>query len=264
MRLLAVRREDLSPAQVAVSFVEEAGPAGVAAPELAARLGLREEALASVLKREAALLAVGREPVVYVASSGLGALADAVVLLLERFHGEQPLRAGMPREELRRRLSGRGPEAVFDKALGTLGDAGRVRATPDTVALASHAAVLGPEERKAQDLLLSAAESAGLSGVELSSLAERLKADRRLLERVARLLQEAGLLRRVGEGFFVPKGALDALVERVRARWPSGTPLDVAGFKEMTGLTRKHVIPLLEYLDRERVTRRVGALRTVL
>jgi selenocysteine-specific elongation factor len=49
----------------------------------------------------------------------------------------------------------------------------------------------------------------------------------------------------------------------VRARFPPGSRLDVAGFKELTGLSRKFAIPLLEFLDRERVTRRAGADRTV-
>ena len=62
----------------------------------------------------------------------------------------------------------------------------------------------------------------------------------------------------------VDRERLDALKDEVRRRWPPGTRLDVAAFKEMTGLSRKYVIPLLEYLDRERVTRRTGADRVVL
>ena len=54
------------------------------------------------------------------------------------------------------------------------------------------------------------------------------------------------------------------LKDEVRRRWPPGSRLDVAGFKDLTGLSRKFVIPLLEYLDRERVTRRTGADRFVL
>ena len=50
----------------------------------------------------------------------------------------------------------------------------------------------------------------------------------------------------------------------MRRRWPSGARLDVAAIKELTGLSRKYVIPLLEYLDREKVTRRSGADRVVL
>jgi len=72
------------------------------------------------------------------------------------------------------------------------------------------------------------------------------------------------LLERVGEGLLVGREDLDRLQADVRKRWPAGSRLDVGAFKEMTGLTRKFVIPLLEYLDRERVTRRSGGDRTVL
>jgi selenocysteine-specific elongation factor len=90
-----------------------------------------------------------------------------------------------------------------------------------------------------------------------------LPADGRLLEKVARALTTEGVLRRVGDAL-VESARLDALKDEVRRRWPPGSRLDVAGFKDMTGLSRKFVIPLLEYLDRERVTRRTGADRFVL
>ena len=90
-----------------------------------------------------------------------------------------------------------------------------------------------------------------------------LAADPRLLEKMARALAAEGALRRVGDAL-VDSARLDALKDEVRRRWPPGSRLDVAGFKEMTGLSRKFVIPLLEYLDRERVTRRTGADRFVL
>jgi selenocysteine-specific elongation factor len=141
---------------------------------------------------------------------------------------------------------------------------GKVRLTAETASLASHAVSLGPKEQEAQTALLEAAQKAGLAGIELKLLVESLRLDPRLAERVARALQESGVLKRVGDAFLVHRDHLDDLKRKVRERWVSGSPIDVADFKGMTGLTRKHVIPLLEYLDRERVTRRVGAERTVL
>jgi selenocysteine-specific elongation factor len=262
--LRTLQPAELPLPQVAAALAFEIGPVGLAAPDLAARLGLKAKALAEALTGEAGLVAVGRDPIVYVSPSRLQGLGDALTQVLSRFHREQPLRQGMPREELRRRLAGRASGPVIEAALAMLADAAKVRVSPETAALASHSAVLGSEEEKVQAGLLGAARDRGLAGVEIGPLADQLGADRRTLDRVARLLQETGALRRVGEGFLVPREALDTLVSRVRERWPQGSVLDVAAFKEMTGLTRKHVIPLLEYLDRERVTRRVGAERTVL
>jgi selenocysteine-specific elongation factor len=72
------------------------------------------------------------------------------------------------------------------------------------------------------------------------------------------------VLDRVGEALLVHRRHLDALKDEVRRRWPPGSRLDVLAFKEYAGLSRKYVIPLLEYLDRERVTRRAGNDRLVL
>ena len=88
-------------------------------------------------------------------------------------------------------------------------------------------------------------------------------AEAALLERIARVLQDEDRLRRVGEASLVHVEHLERLEADVKERWPPGSRLDVAGFKELTGLTRKHVIPLLEHLDARRLTRRQGAERYV-
>jgi selenocysteine-specific elongation factor len=263
-RLEALRPADLPPPRVASLLADEAGGAGLTAPALAARLALPVSVVAEALRGEPSLVALGQDPVVYVSRSGLERLSAVALDALGRFHREQPLRPGMLREELRRRLAGQAAEVVLEEALAALARQGKVRLTPEAAALASHAVVLSSSEKQAHDGILEAARSAGLAGVEVKTLAEKLGVDARVAERVARVLQEAGTLRRVGEAMLVHRDHLDELKRRVRERWPRGTRLDVGGFKEMTGLTRKHVIPLLEYLDRERVTRRVGPERTVL
>ena len=84
-----------------------------------------------------------------------------------------------------------------------------------------------------------------------------------LADRITRLLLTEGELRKVGDSL-LHRERTDTLKSEVRRRWPSGTRLDVSAIKDLTGLSRKYVIPLLEYLDREKVTRRSGADRVVL
>jgi selenocysteine-specific elongation factor len=188
--------------------------------------------------------------------------AAAARQALGRFHADSPLRAGMPREELRRRALGRAPEGAFEHVLALLEASGQARVAGEVVALAGHEVRLSPEEERARAALLEAAATAGLEGVELDRLASA-RAPRPVLERVAKVLVTQGELRRVGEAL-VHGASLDQLKARVRERWPPGSRLDVGAFKDMTGLSRKYTIPLLEYLDRERVTRRAGNDRLVL
>ena len=130
------------------------------------------------------------------------------------------------------------------------------------MASASHAVRLSPAEDAARERLLARAREAGLAGIDASQ-AGAAGGDPRLAERVVCVLLAEGRLRRVGEAV-VDAAAFDDLKQEVRRRWPPGTRLDVAGFKDLTGLSRKFVIPLLEYLDRARVTRRSGNDRLVL
>ena len=245
-------------------LLEEAGAAGMEIPALAARLTLPQVELLAQLGRAEAIAVAGRAPGAAFSRSALLALESKCLALLGRFHAENPLKQTMPREELRRRALGRAASAGFEPVLEALSARGLVRLTPEGAALPEHGVRMSPEEEAARRLLLREIGSAGLAGIELTALAASAGKDRRLLERVSRVLLDERTVRRVGEAFLVEGARLDQLSHDVRERWPSGSRLDVGGFKELTGLTRKFVIPLLEYLDRERVTRRAGAERFVL
>ena len=85
-----------------------------------------------------------------------------------------------------------------------------------------------------------------------------------IAERMVKLLVRRNRLVRVDTLLFHAE-ALESLKEDVRAlKGTAPAKVDVAAFKERYGITRKYAIPLLEYLDRERVTRRVGDSRVIL
>jgi selenocysteine-specific elongation factor len=250
-------------AAAARALVQQAGPAGIDTPSLAARLTVPPEDVSALLAPDGDLVAVGRDPVWYVARAALEGLAEGTRAALERFHADNPLKAAMPREELRRRVFGRSPDGTFERVLESLATAGQARLVGDGLALARHAVRLSPQEEQARSALLVAARAAGLEGVDLDRVATAARLARPVLDRVASVLLAEGELRRVGEGL-VDAHSLDMLKARVRERWPPGSRLDVGAFKDLTGLSRKFTIPLLEYLDRERVTRRSGNDRLVL
>ena len=257
-------RDASSPAAAAAAFVAEAGESGLDAGRLAARATLPLPALLEALRAAGPLVVLGAEPGVVIASAALAALAERAVAAVAAFHAQQPLRPGMPREELRERVFAHAAAPAFERVLGDLERAGRLRLLPDVVALARHEVKLSAGEEEARQLLVDSAQAAALAGVELPALAASSGKDPRLLERVCRVLVGERVLARVGEGLLVHREHLDRLKRDVRERWPSGSKLEVSAFKDMTGLSRKYVIPLLEFLDRERVTRRAGNDRIVL
>jgi selenocysteine-specific elongation factor len=250
--------------EAAVAFVEDAGRVGIEAPALAARLTLPLGVVVGGLRGQGSIAALESGPVVFLALRELRDLARAVRAELASFHREQPLRPGLPREELRERVFAGAPAAAFELVLASLERSGEVRLLPDAVAARTHAVTLSAPEQAARTWLLDAAREAGLAGIEIAEIAARGSPPRPLLERVARVLVTDRVLERVGDEPFVLREHLEGFKARIRERFPPGSRLDVAAVKEMTGLSRKFVIPLLEYLDRERVTRRSGTDRTVL
>jgi len=250
--------------EAAAQMVAEAGAAGVLASLLAARLGLDRSGLLTLLSGRSGVVAFGSGPDVYVSSDALLALGRETTEALEAFHSANPLKPAMAREELRHRVFPRAPEGAFEHVLLSLAKVLRLKIAVDSVALSGHEVRYTADEERARDRLVQAAEAAGLSGIELAAIASASGLGPALLDRVGKSLLAEGALQRVGESILVHRAPLESLKQDVRRRWPPGSRLDVAGFKEMTGLTRKWVIPLLEYLDRERVTRRTGTDRLVL
>jgi selenocysteine-specific elongation factor len=228
------------------------------------RLARARAALAPRLGDVPGVVAAGAEPPVLVSRSALERLAEQTLATLKGHHDSKPLEPGIPREELRSRVFAATPPAVYERVLADLSRAGRVRLAPELVALSDHRVQLSASEEKVRQVLVEAARDAGLAGIEIRNVAEESGTETRLLERVARVLTREGVLDRLGSGLLVHGDHLMALKEQVREGWPPGSRLDVGAFKELTGLSRKYVIPLLEYLDRERVTRRSGNDRVTL
>jgi selenocysteine-specific elongation factor len=251
-------------ASAAEALVVEAGEAGLDAALLAARVTAPLAAVLEAVRSSHALVVLGQEPGVVLSIAALGGLAGRTTAALAVFHREQPLKGAMPREELRERVFAHAASPAFDSVLADLESAGTLKRLPDAVALARHEVRLSAGEEEARQLLVHSAQTAGLAGIEVPALAVSSRKDAKLLERVSRVLVAERVLDRVGEGLLVQREQLDRLKQDVRGRWPAGSKIEVAAFKEMTGLSRKYVIPLLEYLDRERVTRRAGSDRFVL
>jgi selenocysteine-specific elongation factor len=91
-----------------------------------------------------------------------------------------------------------------------------------------------------------------------------LKIDKLRAQKIVTLLLRDKVLTKVSDELVFHRTALDNLRKRVAEHKAKSATIDVATFKELIGVSRKYAIPLLEYLDRERVTKRVGDSRQIL
>jgi len=91
-----------------------------------------------------------------------------------------------------------------------------------------------------------------------------LKVDKTRAQKIVTLLLRDKVLVKLSDELVFHHTALEDLRRRLQAEKAKSERIDVARFKDLTGVSRKYAIPLLEYLDRERVTRRVGDVRVIL
>ena len=258
-------RPAVSLSLAAARLVRDAGTSGLPISSLVSRLGVAPHEVSSqvdsLIGQEAAVR-VGER---LVEPSVLERLERSVLAAVAEHHRQQPLSEGMSREEARERLCGHGVPDVFERVLDDLSAAGRVTGR-ERLALTSHRVTLSPAEERARQSIAERYRNAGLTPPDAAAVAETLGETPAVVDRVLKLLQRQKVLVRV-EGLLFHEEALGHLKEEVTALKADGSgpaKLDVALFKEKFGVTRKFAIPLLEYLDRERITRRVGDARVVI
>jgi selenocysteine-specific elongation factor len=186
---------------------------------------------------------------------------------VEKFQAANPLVPGINREDLRSRTK-IGPE-VFLQIMREMADTKQLELSGDLVRLPGRGVVLKDEEAESKKIIEQAFASAGLTVPALPSVLAGLKVDKSRAQKIVTLLLRDKVLIKISEELVFHESALADLRKQLaayKAKSPAGAVarIDVAKFKEMTGVSRKYAIPLLEYLDRERVTKRVGDERVVL
>ena len=268
------RRLDFDPADLAPVeaelrasqvMIEDAGASGLRVDALVSRVGVEPRDLRSRVEALAERGVAVRVGDVLVARPLLERLRRAIVDGLTAHHHGQPLSEGLSREEARVRLFGRGHPAVFDRVLEELIVA-RLVVGRDRLALASHHVEWSPDAAHAREIIEQTFRDAGLAPPDPASLPSVSGAPPGVVDQVVRLLLRQKVLVKVDTLVFHDE-TLRRLKQEVGAMKGSGGPdarIDVRTFKERFGVTRKFAIPLLEYLDRERVTRRVGDARLIL
>jgi selenocysteine-specific elongation factor len=250
-------------------LTQQAGEATAAA--LAARTGWRPEdvlRVAKSLEGKKRVMLLGQPAGLVVHTEHFAMLANRLVEQLGTFHAANPLVGGLPKEDLRARVAGGGKSApsstLLNALLQSLTAEGKVDVQGEIVRLGGRQIQLSPEEIAARDAIATAFEKAGLAVPSAREVLANLRIDRARAEKLLRILLKENLLHKVTEDLIFHASALNELRKILADRKTRNHRLSVADFKDLTGLSRKYAIPLLEYLDRERVTRRDGDNRIIL
>jgi selenocysteine-specific elongation factor len=245
--------------------ISRRGPAGLSLPRALAETGWppsKVAATATALVKSAGEHKVIRAGNTLVSQAGFQQAQSQLLAVLGKFHDANPLVAGIGKGELRERLNL--PEQVLAVALDDLARQKKVDVTGETVRAAGRGVDMKDEEAESKRLIEQAFASAGLQVPLLKEVLASLPVDKVRAQKLVTLLLRDRVLVKLSDELVFHRDALAGLRQKLAVHKSQSPKISVPQFKELTGISRKYAIPLLEYLDRERVTKRVGDERMIL
>lgn len=238
------------------------GLAGLTLADAIAETGWLPAKLEQLASRLVAAKSVTRAGDVLLTSTAFQEAREHLLNAVDSFHKANPLSAGMNKEELGEKTDL--ANAAFESLLASLVAEKKLAVSGETVSMAGRSVVMKDDEAEAKRTIEDAFMKAGLKVPELKEVVASLPLDKVRAQKIVTLLLRDRVLVKLGDDLVFHKAALDTLREQIKGYKTKSTRIDVAAFKDLTGVSRKYAIPLLEHLDRERVTRREGDARVIL
>ena len=240
--------------------IQLAGRHGLPLAEIVARTGWRPQRIMGLV---ASLPEVSKVGECLILNTALDDIEKEIISTVDAFHRQNPLVPGISREALRTRFP-RVSQDVFSQVFDAAVKAGGLEVAGEIAKLPGRGVVMKEEETESQKIIEGAFASAGLKVPAMKEVLGGLKVDKARAQKIVALLLRDKVLVKVSEDLLFHRNALNELRKRMAEQKARSPRIDVAQFKDLTGVTRKYAIPLLEYLDREHVTRRVGDARMIL
>jgi len=251
-----------SPEQVLEARIARQNGNGLDVARAVAETGWLAKTVEAIAVKLVALGKIARAGNVFVATAALSDLQDRAFAEIENFQRQNPLVAGYSKEALRERLGVH--SEILECVLADLVRLKKIEASGECVRTAGRGVVMKDEEIESKQIIEQAFAQAGLKVPALKEILAGLKIDKARAQRLVTLLLREKTLVKLGDDLVFHQDALQRLRKSLAEQKSKSQKIDVAKFKDLTGVSRKYAIPLLEYLDREHITRREGDVRIIL
>ena len=184
---------------------------------------------------------------------------EKVTQTLKDFHLKNPLKPGMPKEELRVML--KMEPKLFTGLIISLKD---VVIDKEIVRLKTFSTVLSEAEESMKTKILDLLQKGGFQPPMKEELSKSLRLDQKHLSDILKLLVKEGSLVRISDSMYLPSSSYNKMIDSLKNFYSKKSEMTVAEFRDILGTTRKYALPILEYLDSIKVTLRVGDIRKLL
>jgi selenocysteine-specific elongation factor len=240
---------------------------GIAQTEIAARTGWLD---AEIKSAAAKLIAANRaknvgDPLLLISAALYEDTRKKILNRVEQFRRANPLSPGITREDLRAGLGRLARPETFRATLANLVNAKKLAVLGEHINLPGAAIRLDSDEASTKSQIEAAFAEAGLTVPGVKEVLARVPVDGKRADQILHLLLRDKILLRITPELVFHRDALAHLKTRLATyKKEKGDRITIPAFKDLTGVTRKYAIPLLEFLDRGRVTRRAGDERVIL
>ncbi len=254
-----------NPPEEVVSFhVQDADVTGVTYSNLVIMTNLPEKQLTSItqgLSSTREIIQIDKENRLFVHKSVFASLQDNMVSSLENYHQANPLKAGMSKEELKSKFPMKAADKLFSAVMNQMLKANTIVQEGEVVKLEGHKVSLGFDQTTIKEKVLDIYQKSGLTPPYFKEVTKTLGVDPAVAKDVLMLLVNEGTMIKAKEDLFFHVEPYDDLKKRLKDFLMANEEITTPQFKEMTGVSRKYIIPLLEYFDARNVTIRVGDSR---
>jgi len=251
------------PEEITAYHLDNSGYQSVSFSDLKIMTNMSEKQLDNALQKLMSIKTVicaDRENRIYIHKNCFENLNKKISFILENYHRTNPLKAGMPKEELKSKLPSAGLK-LFNLMLDMMMKNKEVVSVGDTVRLSSHTVSLGGDQAEVKEKILSTYLKSGLCPPYFKDLSKTLDIDAKKAKDVLMLLTEEGLIIKTKEELYFHAEVVNNLKKKLVDFLLKHGEITTPQFKEMTGTTRKYLIPLIEYFDSKNVTIRIGDIR---
>ena len=251
------------PEEIIAYHVDNAGYKGVSFSDLKIMTNMPEKQLDNALQKLMSIKTVicaDRENRIYIHKNCYENLNKKISSYLDNYHRTNPLKAGMQKEELKSKLPAAGSK-LFNLILDMMMNNREVIFEGDSVRLFSHTVSLGSDQAEVKEKILSTYLKSGLCPPYFKDLSKTLDIDSKKAKDVLMLLTEQGLIIKTKEELYFHAEVVNNLKKKLVDFLLTHGEITTPQFKEMTGTTRKYLIPLIEYFDSKNITIRIGDIR---
>lgn len=247
-------------------LLRQAGYKGLSAKALAARAATSAKAMdraLQLLSTRGGVILIDKERRLYLSGEVFAGMTARAAALIEAFHEREPLKEGMGKEELRQRLSAELEPRTFARVVQALLEGGRVEASGEVLRLQGRGRALSGTQETARSALEVALEKAALAPPRIDELAQAVGLPAARTVELLQVLAKDGVVYRINDELFFHRTAVETLKAKLVEHLKANKEISTQAFKDLVGQSRKYVIPLSEFFDREKVTLRVGEKRVL-